>query len=84
VDTSTRQLVELTLNARYAGLDACAVQETKRIPIDSFACALGAFDDPLCGSLREMTGEIIAQRQKRPTQHTLIKGSNRACALSRQ
>jgi len=57
MDTSTRRLVDLTLNAAYDSLPDSVVHECKRRLIDTLGCAVGAFHDPLCATIREMARE---------------------------
>ncbi|MBK7472100.1 MAG: MmgE/PrpD family protein [Betaproteobacteria bacterium] len=54
MDRSTRHLVEFTLDSRGANLDVRVVHECKRRLIDSIGCAIGAFNDQLCVTLRKM------------------------------
>ncbi|MBK9607847.1 MAG: MmgE/PrpD family protein [Betaproteobacteria bacterium] len=54
MDRPTRHLIEFTLDSRGANLGARIVHECKRRLIDSIGCAIGAFNDQLCVTLRQM------------------------------
>jgi 2-methylcitrate dehydratase len=62
MDRSTRLLVEFALDSRASRLDVRVAHECKRRLIDSIGCAIGAFDDPLCVTLREMASDQGAPR----------------------
>jgi 2-methylcitrate dehydratase len=54
MDKSTQQLVEFTLSASYEALDQSVIHQCKRRLIDTLGCAIGAFDDSLCTTVREL------------------------------
>ena len=47
-DATVKRLVAFTARARYEALSPNVVHETRRHLIDTFASALGAFDEPVC------------------------------------
>lgn len=59
MDATTRRLAEFALASEYARLPADVVHECKRRLIDTFACAVGAFDEPVCAMAR-----AFAKRQR--------------------
>jgi len=63
MDASTRRLVDLTLNAAYDSLADSVVRECKRRLIDTLGCAVGAFDDALCATIREMAREYAGPQK---------------------
>lgn len=69
MDDTTARLVAFAQNQAFDALDAATVQVCKQRLIDTFACALGAFDEPLCQQAR-----IVARRQ-RGTPEATIWGS---------
>jgi 2-methylcitrate dehydratase len=48
----TQRLVDYALSSEFRHLPATAVHECKRHPIDTFACAIGAYDEPFCARAR--------------------------------
>ncbi len=52
MDATTGRLVDFALNAEYSALDEETIHECKRRLIDTFACAMGAYDEPLCRMAR--------------------------------
>src|SRR4051812_29982105 len=52
MDASTKKLVDFAMQAEFAALPAAAVHECKRRLIDTFGCAIGAFDEGLSRSAR--------------------------------
>ena len=54
MDATTTRLVDYTLRAEYGALDAVTVHECKRRLIDTFASAMGAYNDPLCEQARAL------------------------------
>jgi 2-methylcitrate dehydratase len=54
MDKTTQRLVEFTQAYDFAALDGVAVRECKRRLIDTFACAIGAFDEPLSVQARTL------------------------------
>lgn len=56
MDQTTRQLAETVSALDLAALPAVAMHEAKRRVLDSIACAVGAFDDPFCGRIRDVAG----------------------------
>lgn len=63
-DETTRRLVAFAQRVSFDGLGAGALHETKRHLIDTFASALGAYDEPVCVMSRAFaagyhaTGEV--------------------------
>jgi 2-methylcitrate dehydratase len=57
MDGTTARLVDCALGAEYAKLPAEAVHECKRRLIDTLACIVAAYDEPLCAQAR-----AVAQR----------------------
>ena len=47
MDTTTAHLVDFALRTEFPALSAKTVHECKRRLIDTFACAVGAYDEPL-------------------------------------
>jgi len=58
MDATTRRLADYALATDYARLPASTVHECKRRLIDTFACAVGAFDEPVAAMAR-----AVAKRQ---------------------
>ena len=54
MDTSTRHLVEFAMDTTFQSLSSATVHACKRRFIDTFACALGAYNDPLSVSMRRL------------------------------
>lgn len=52
MDTITRQLVDYAMGVEFSSLPTEVVRECKRRLIDTFACALGAYNEPLCHMAR--------------------------------
>ncbi|HZP88178.1 MAG TPA: MmgE/PrpD family protein, partial [Burkholderiales bacterium] len=63
MDNSSRHLIDFTRNARFDALDGQVLHEVKRRLIDSFGCAIGAFDNPLCNTVRDMAREYSGPRR---------------------
>ncbi len=57
MDATTARLVDFALQAEYSSLPAQTVHECKRRFIDTLACAVGGFDEPLSRKAR-----AVAQR----------------------
>ena len=57
MDATTTRLVDFAMQAEYAKLPADTVHECKRRLIDTFACAIAAYDEPVCQMAR-----AVAQR----------------------
>ena len=55
MDATTRHLVEFALDTTYDSLNSGTVHECKRRLIDTFACAIGAYEHPLSVSMRALT-----------------------------
>ena len=47
MDATTAELVDFALRSRFADLPADVVHECKRRLVDTFGCAMGAYDQPL-------------------------------------
>ncbi|OGA39083.1 MAG: hypothetical protein A3G24_14040 [Betaproteobacteria bacterium RIFCSPLOWO2_12_FULL_62_13] len=47
MDTTTRQLIDYATGVEFSRLPSEVVHECKRRLIDTFACALGAYNEPL-------------------------------------
>ena len=47
-DETSRRLIAYAAKANFDGLDSTALHEVKRHLIDTFASALGAYDEPVC------------------------------------
>ncbi|MEY4598186.1 MAG: hypothetical protein RLZZ445_983, partial [Pseudomonadota bacterium] len=58
-DATVKRLVAFAAQARYGNLSANTVHETKRHLIDTFASALGAFDEPV-----SMMSRAVAARYR--------------------
>ncbi len=56
MDATTQQLVDFALQSEFAALPAQTVHECKRRLIDTFGCAIGAYDEPLSRSARAVAG----------------------------
>jgi 2-methylcitrate dehydratase len=56
MDQTTRRLVDFAQGFDGAMLDAGALHECKRRLIDTFACAMGAYDEPLSVKARALAG----------------------------
>jgi 2-methylcitrate dehydratase len=65
MDATTAQLVDFALRSEYEQLGEATVHECKRRLIDTFAAAMGAYDEPLSGMAR-----AIAKR------HTGVPGAS--------
>ena len=52
MDATTAHLVDYALQTEFSHLPADTVHECKRRIIDTFACAVGAYEDPLCRMAR--------------------------------
>lgn len=59
-DATVQRLVAYAQRARYEALPADAVHETRRHLIDTFASALGAYDDPVSAMARSVAGRYRA------------------------
>ena len=59
MDATTARLVDFASRSEFARLSADTVHECKRRLIDTFACAVGAYDEPLCQMAR-----AVAKRQQ--------------------
>lgn len=57
MDASTRHLVEFALDTRFESLSNSTVHECKRRLVDTFACAVGAYDHPLSVSMRRLAAD---------------------------
>ncbi len=64
-DATVKRLVAFTDRARYEALSPNVVHETRRHLIDTFASALGAFDEPVCAMSRAMAGRYRSDDQAR-------------------
>ena len=53
-DETTRRLIAYAQKTTLDGLGATALHEIKRHLIDSFASALGAYDEPVCAMSRSL------------------------------
>ena len=58
MDSTTARLVDFALGMEFSSLPADTVHECKRRLIDTFACAIGAYDEPLSSMAR-----AVARRQ---------------------
>lgn len=65
MDKTTRNLAETVSSVAIASLPLVAVHEAKRRLLDSIACAVGAFHDPLCGTIRDVAGRYSGQPSAR-------------------
>jgi len=54
MDQMTQRLAHYALEAQYSGLSAQSVHECKRRLIDTFGCAIGAYDEPLSAMARAL------------------------------
>jgi len=52
MDATTGRLVDFAMQTEFAGLPAQTVHECKRRLIDGFACAVGAYDEPVSAMAR--------------------------------
>ena len=57
MDQTTRTLANAVAAIRFDSLPVNTVHEAKRRLLDSIACATGAFDYPLSGTLRRLAGQ---------------------------
>ena len=64
-DATTRRLIDFTLGKQYDALSTRTVHETRRHLIDTFASALGAYDEAVSTMARAMAGRIHAERSAR-------------------
>ena len=71
MDATTNRLVDYAMGTEYSQLPEATVHEVKRRLIDTFACAVGAYDDPLCKMAR-----LIANRYSGATAEATVWGSN--------
>ena len=53
-DETTRRLIAYAQKTTFGGLGATALHEIKRHLVDSFASALGAYDEPVCAMSRSL------------------------------
>lgn len=74
MDSSTRRLVEMSLDTHFSDLGENVVHQAKRRLIDSFACALGSFDHPLSVTARELASHYSG------TLNADIWGAGAACS----
>jgi len=56
MDNTSSRIVDFAISARDASFSASAVDACKRSLVDTFACALGAFDTPLAHKARHTAG----------------------------
>lgn len=54
MDATTRLLVEFALDTSYEALSGGTVHECKRRLVDTLGCAIGAYDEPLVVSMRDL------------------------------
>ncbi|MGQ0750373.1 MAG: MmgE/PrpD family protein, partial [Betaproteobacteria bacterium] len=73
-DETTRRLISFAAGATYERLGAQARHEVKRHVLDSIACALGAYDEPVCALSRSFAANYY------PGGPTRIWGSNASSA----
>ena len=64
-DATVKKLVAFTARARYEALSPNVVHETKRHLIDTFASALGAFDEPVSAMSRAVAARTRSDDQAR-------------------
>lgn len=64
-DATVKRLVAFAARARYENLPATTVHETKRHLIDTFASALGAFDEPVSAMSRAVAARYRSDDQAR-------------------
>ena len=64
-DETTRHLVSFAENVTFESLDARARHEVKRHVLDSIACALGAWDEPVCALSRSFAANYYPGGQAR-------------------
>lgn len=64
-DATVKRLVAFAARARYGNLSANTVHETKRHLIDTFASALGAFDEPVSVMSRAVAARYRSDDQAR-------------------
>lgn len=64
-DATVKRLVAFAARARYGNLSANTVHETKRHLIDTFASALGAFDEPVSVMSRAVAARSRSDDQAR-------------------
>lgn len=57
MDTSTQHLVDFAMDTSFQSLGSSTVHECKRRLIDTFACTLGAYNDPLSVSMRRLAAD---------------------------
>lgn len=62
MDAATSRLVDFALQSEFADLPAETVHECKRRLIDTVACAVGAYDDPLSYMARAVAKRQAASR----------------------
>lgn len=65
MDATTVRLAKYASSLDIASLPAVAVHETKRRIIDSIACAMGAYDEEFCGSIRAFAGRYNGRQTAR-------------------
>lgn len=58
MDATTAYLVDHALQTEYAGLSEHTVHECKRRLIDTFACAVGAYDEPVSQMARAVAARV--------------------------
>lgn len=72
MDATTAHLVDFALGSKYSDLSPSTVHDCKRRLIDSFACAFGAYNEPLCQMAQQ-----VARRYAGTTSETAtVWGSN--------
>jgi 2-methylcitrate dehydratase len=64
-DATTERLIAFTRRARFDALSRETVHETKRRLIDTFASALGAYDEPVSAMARAMAGRYRTENTAR-------------------
>ena len=60
MDAITARLVDFASQAEFSGLPAATVHESKRRLIDTFACAVGAYEEPLSHMARALAKRYAA------------------------
>ena len=69
-DATTQRVVDFAMRTRYEALPALTVHECKRRVLDTFASALGAYDEPLSALARKLAART------RGDEHARVWGSN--------
>jgi 2-methylcitrate dehydratase len=58
MDATTARLVDFAMGSSFAAVPEATVHECKRRLIDTFGCAIAAYDEPLCAMARTVASQV--------------------------